>query len=385
MADKNSSNSHIVVVGAGILGSSIAFHLTLRGAQVTVVEAADPGQGTTRVSFAWINAAGKDPFHYHDLNRRSLDMWDRFVRRLGGGVDLTWGGELSWVATEDGAEALAERVEILQSWGYPTRLLDAAEAAKLEPDLRFEEVKVAAYNDIEGHVDTQQVVRACMNAVGERGAEICVRAPVTGFQLIHSAGATEVDAVQLGGDTIPCDMVVLAGGPDMPELAEMAEIDVPVYHTFGATILTEPVAPIFQSVAVLHPSRDRGPRVNFRQFRDGTVMVQGSSASNNETGDRGQTDEEVEQIVADAARYVPALEGVGIRKVLRGRRPIPKDGHPIIGFSESVSNLYLATTHSGVTLAPLIGEMAAIEILDGTAVDLLAPYRPARFVQKEEG
>ena len=74
---------HVVVVGAGILGASVAFHLTLRGAQVTIVDASEPGQGTTKVSFAWLNAYGKSPFHYHDFNRRSMEMWARFARRLG--------------------------------------------------------------------------------------------------------------------------------------------------------------------------------------------------------------------------------------------------------------------------------------------------------------
>ncbi len=108
-------------------------------------------------------------------------------------------------------------------------------------------------------------------------------------------------------------------------------------------------------------------------------MVQGGSTDNTEAGDRGQTDAEIAQIMTDAAVILPALDGAKIKTVQRGRRPIPQDGHPILGFSEAVSNLYLATTHSGVTLAPIIGELAAIEIVDGTAVDLFTPYRPTRF------
>ena len=83
---------HVVVVGAGILGASIAYHLTLHGVRVTIVDAGQPGEGATRVAFAWLNAYGKTPFSYHDLNRRSIDMWAGFARRLG--IDVTWGGEL---------------------------------------------------------------------------------------------------------------------------------------------------------------------------------------------------------------------------------------------------------------------------------------------------
>lgn len=380
MNNENRSQSHIVVVGAGILGASIALHLTLRGAQVTIVDAATPGQGTTRISFAWLNAFDKDPFHYHDLNRRSLDMWPRFARRLGVEEAITWGGELKWVTTDAEAEALIARVKQVQSWGYPTRLIDTTECKQLEPDLEIAQMKVAAYTDIEGHVDTQQVVRACMAVMGDYGAEICSQTPVTDLLLADSGvNGTVVEAVQIGDSTIPCNGVVLAGGADMPELAAMAGINLPVYHTFGATILTEPLAPLFKTIAVLHPYRDAQDRVNFRQFKDGTVMLQGGATDNKKTGDRGQTDEEVAQLMADAAAILPALKDAKIKTVQRGRRPIPQDHHPIIGFAENVSNLYLATTHSGITLAPIIGEMAAIEMLDKVEVAPFAPYRPTRF------
>ena len=374
------SKPHIVVVGAGILGASIAFHLTLRGAQVTIVDAAAPGQATTRISFAWINAFSKDPFHYHDLNRRSMEMWERFVRRLDVAEAITWGGELQWMTTEAGAEALRQRVNVVQGWGYPTRLLDRAEVKQLEPDLDAEPMTAAAYSDIEGHIHTQQVIHACMRALSDRGAEICDHTHVTDLQIsARGSGGSVVEAVHIGAGAIACDAVVLACGADMPALATMASIELPVTHTFGATILTEPMAPLFATVAVLHPSRDSGPLVNFRQFKDGTVMLQGGSHGHEESGDRGRSDDDAAAIVRDAATYVPALNKAKIKTVQRGRRPIPRDGHPILGFSEEVSNLYVATTHSGVTLAPIIGEMAAMEILERADVALFTPYRPARF------
>ena len=86
MASSSSNNPHIVVIGAGITGASIAFHLSLRNANVTLIDADEPGQAASSVSFAWINGRDKDPRHYHDLNRRSIDMWSRFERRLDEGL-----------------------------------------------------------------------------------------------------------------------------------------------------------------------------------------------------------------------------------------------------------------------------------------------------------
>lgn len=374
----HTSKPHIVVVGAGILGCAIAFHAALRGAQITLVDASTPGKGATHLSFAWLNAYGKEPFHYHDLNRRSLEMWARFARRLG--IDITWGGELRWAITEAGASALREQADKLQTWGYPTRLLDAPEVAKLEPNLQTDGLIVASYSDLEGQVNTAEAVRAMTDLLTAQGAEIAVQTEVTGLEVIASTGGRQaIASVRIDGGSIDCDAVVLAGGKAMPHLANMAEVELPLRHTRGITIVTEPLPPLFENVALVHSPRDGTPLINLRQFRDGSVMVQSNGQENYSEGDRGESNSEAEQIVREAAAFVPALATAQIAEVRRGRRPIPQDGEPIIGFADSVENLYLASTHSGVTLAPIIGEMAAIELVNGVSVELLAPFRIERF------
>ena len=375
---KGGRKLHVVVVGAGILGASIAYHLTLHGARVTLVDAGQPGQGATRVAFAWLNAYGKAPFSYYDLNRRSIDMWGGFASRLG--IDVTWGGELRWAATAAGAAVLAEQAEALQAWGYPTRILDAAEVRQLEPDLHFDRFTAASYTYSDGHVDTAAVMRACLAAARERGAVLRAGSAVTGLEIDRRrAGAARAEAVRVGEEELPCDAVVLVGGADMPALAEMAGIQVPHYHTFGATLLTQPLPPLFKTIAVLHSPRERQPLVNVRQLPSGAVMVQSGSLDNTQEGDRGATEAEVAQVAADAKAVMPMLRDIEIAEVRRGRRPIPQDGRSIVGFAPEVANVYVATTHSGITLTPLIGSFAAIEIAHGARVDLLAPFRPERF------
>lgn len=367
---------HIAVVGAGIVGASIAFHLALRGARVTLLDSDAPASGASAVSFAWLNARDKTPRHYHDLNRRSLDMWDRFARRLDADLGLTWGGELRWAVTPEGGDELARRVRKLQSWGYPIQLLDADELAALEPGLTPGAVTAASHSPADGHVDAPSVVRACIAGAIALGAEIRPHTLVTDLRL----AGDRVEALQSDAGPIPCDAAVLAGGPDTASLAAHAGIDLPLYHTFGATIFTESLAPVFRTVAVVHSPRDLPDGVNFRQFPDGSVQIHGGTHGTiRDGGSLGKTDAEVEQVLATAAGFLPALQNIPIREVRRGRRPMPRDGLPILGFAASAPNLYLATMHSGVTLAALVGECAASEILDETRIDLLEPYRLERF------
>ena len=342
-----------------------------------MLDAGEPGMGASAVSFAWINGRDKDPRGYHDLNRRSIDMWDRFVRRLGAELAVTWGGEFRWVATEEGAAELNARVKELQSWGYPIRSVSPGEAELMEPGLSIGPISAASYTDIDGHAETGAVIAACITKATELGAMVRSNTAVSGFSMLQPGqDGRQIDAVVTDQGEIACDVVVLAGGADMRELAAKAGIDLPMHHTFGATVITEPVDAIFKSSAVVHTPRDvPHPMLNLRQFRDGSVMVHGGTHD----GSMGESEGDFDRILQTAIRFVPSLEGVQIKEVRQGRRPMPDDGHPILGFARAVPNLYLAGTHSGVSLAALIGEFATMEIVDGARIDILEPYRVERF------
>ena len=383
MLGKEGAYPRVVVVGAGIVGASIAVHLTLRGAQVTIIDAGEPGQGSTKVSFAWLNAYSKSPFHYHDLNRRSLGMWSSWARRIEHPITITWGGELRWALTNEGATTLVTRARELQTWGYPTRILNARELKELEPNLPIGSMKTASFSHLEGHVDAVQATQACLARAQSLGAELMVNSPVSAWELDKTSfGRQQVEGVHVGETLISCDVVVLACGADTSDLADRAGVTLPLYHTSGITLVTEPIPPLFHSIAVLHSPRDRNPLVNFRQFPDGSVMIQSNSTERRDAGDRGQTAGEITQILEEATELLPALNRAEVREVRRGRRPIPENGEPIIGFTDALPNLYLATTHSGVTLAPIIGELAAIEIVNRVEVAWLEPFRLRRFQQK---
>ena len=94
---------------------------------------------------------------------------------------------------------------------------------------------------------------------------------------------------------------------------------------------------------------------------------------------RDDTQEHADELLARAAEYFPSLRGASAVPVPVGYRPMPLDGFPVVGFSPKAPNIYLALTHSGVTLAPLLAQLATMEIADGAQVELLDDYRPSRF------
>ena len=366
------------MVGAGIIGASIAYHLSRRNVPVTVVDKAQPGFGASSHSFAWINGTAKSPAGYHDFNRRSLDMWSRFSRDLETDIGLRWGGQLEWVRTPQRTKQLGQRVKQLQKWGYPCRMIDEAELRRLEPGLSPGPVSAAALSYADGQVDPQKVVDACLLRASRVETTLQTDTLVTGLNVALRTKGGNVESVQTEKGSIPCNLVVLASGVETTKLAATAGITIPQQFSPGVVVNTDPRPKLLQSVSILHtPASNAGhSEIHLRQRADGTVQIgEGSQESLKQDDSLGHA----EGLLAVASQYLPALAGATALPVPVGYRPMPLDGLPVLGFARAAPNVYIALTHSGITLAPLIGELAALEIVDGVTVKVLTPYRPDRF------
>ena len=363
-----------VVIGGGIVGASVAFHLAKRGVQVTVIEADQPVHGASRVSYAWINGRDKSPYHYHELNRRSQDMWRKFVGDLGADVGLVWGGEMRWTVTEQGAAELKARVAELRAWGYSIRALPVEEALEMEPGVIFGDATSVSYTESDGHVDPVRVAQACLARVTELGGTVRTGERVTG--LVRSGDT--IAKVETDKDEYDCDSVVIAAGAHTPEIASMAGLHIENARSPGATVVTNALEwPLFDWVCAMHTPRDAGGvLLNMRQLTDGRVMIHGGTHAGSIAD---ESLEDAEMLLEETRKYLPITGTLNVEEVRRALRPMPSDGYPVIGRLPSAPNVYITYTHSGVTLAPMIGEMAALEITTGSRVELLAPYRPERF------
>lgn len=372
---------HVVIIGAGILGASIAWRISVRGFPVTLIDKSAPGSGASSHSFAWINASSKQPIGYHNLNRRSLEMWSRFASELsddgdGKGVGLRWGGKVSWVTEPAAAKRLISEVRRLQSWGYPIRLISAAELSELEPALAVGPVAAAEYSENEGQVEPQLVIDACLHRLTERNATVCRNTEVTAFSLDREG---QVVAVETTSGRIACDTVVLAAGTDTTDLAAKIGVTVPQVKSPGVVIRTTPMQPLLQNLSVVYapPITAGGPEVHIRQCADGRMMLgEGDQESLAKDDSQFHADDMLER----ACPFLPDLAAAKAIPVPVGWRPMPQDGYPVVGFSTEAPNLYIALTHSGVTLAPVLSQLVALEICEGEPVDaVLGPYRPQRF------
>ena len=373
--------ANVAVIGAGIMGAAIAFRLARRGVSVALFDEGQPGHGASSHSFAWINAGAKEPIGYHNLNRRSLEMWPRFAAEIGDqgdpdSIGLRWGGKVSWESGPAAAEGLAARVRQLQSWGYPARLIDADELKRLEPSLDVGPVAAAEYSPNEGQVEPQMVVDACLRRLLESGCEIHANTEVHGFE---RSGDGRIRSLATASGPRDVDAVVIAAGVSTTRLAALAGVNVPQAQSPGVVIRTNPLPRLLHNVPVVYaPPLDDGRReIHLRQCADGRMMI---GEGDQESLAEDDTQAHADDLLARACRYLPGLAGAQAVPVPVGWRPMPLDGYPVMGFASEAPNLYVALTHSGVTLAPALSQLAAQEICDGIPADaVLGPYRPQRF------
>ncbi len=367
---------HVVVIGAGIVGASIAWRVASRGARVTLIDQNEPGSGASSHSFAWINAGAKEPVGYHNLNRRSLEMWPRFADALDEDVGLRWGGKVAWEADPEAARALVSRVEQLQSWGYPSRLVSREELQELEPALNVGVVAAADYNENEGQVEPQLVVDACLNRLAELEASVLSNVEIIG---LRKDSHDRIGSLQTTAGDMDADLVVVAAGTATTAVAAMAGVNVPQAESPGVVIRTTPMPPLLYNVPVVYvpPLEDGRREIHLRQCPDGRLMI---GEGDQESLAEDDTQAHADDLLARACQHLPGLEGASAVPVPVGWRPMPLDGYPVMGFAPQAPNLYVALTHSGVTLAPVLSQLAALEICDGARADtVLGPYRPERF------
>lgn len=355
----------IAVVGGGIMGASIAYHLAKRGAEVHVLERRAPATGATANSFAWINAGSKRPRGYFELNHLGMAGWRRLQHELGPRLVMQWGGTVQWQAEAGRAEAFRRAVAAQQAWGYSTRLIDVAEMRRLVPALEPGAVSAGSFCDEEGTVDPVAATTLLLEAAAAHGAVVRHPATVAAFDM----NGTSVRGLRLGSETIAVDAVVLATGVDLPALGALLGIATPMAESPGLLAHTTPHARLLDRVLV-------APGATLKQLPNGEIVTGvdfGGSPSRDTSPAMGR------QLLAGAARLVPQLQGTTLDRVTLGFRVLPADGQPIIGRVASRPNVYLAAMHSGITLSPVVGQLAAIELLDQVDVELLQPYRVERF------
>ncbi|AZO59978.1 MAG: FAD-dependent oxidoreductase [Mesorhizobium sp.] len=356
-----SSAKQVIVIGAGIIGASIAWHLAKAGARVTVVSTSGAGGVATPNSFAWINASWGNPETYFRLRIRAMNEWKRLANDLPG-LPLAWCGGLCWDLPADKLKAYAAEHA---SWGYGIERVGREQAARIEPNLT-ELPDFALHVAEEGVAEPVATATALLADAERRGARL-----ITGTVDRLTLSGGRLTGVVVAGETIAADEVVIAAGAGAPAIAATAGVQLPIKTPPGLIVHSRPYRKLLNGLVLAE-------RLHMRQTADGRIIA-GSDFGG---GDPGENPEATALELFEAVKaMLRGADGLEYDFHTVGYRPTPIDGFPIVSRADGVGGVYAAVTHSGITLAPAIGLFAAREIVDGERDPLLAPYALSRFAQ----
>jgi glycine/D-amino acid oxidase-like deaminating enzyme len=366
------------VIGAGIVGASIAMHLAETGARVTVFEKAGPAEGATQNSFAWVNAF-TDEAHYRALRIQSLLAYRDLDRSLS--LNMVWGGYLNWASTASESQMVRANARQLAQTPYPVRRLTPQELAVLDPHLVPGPVTDAIFSSIDAHLDPVAVTRRFLERAIQAGARFVCPAEVTALDIRRS----RCSGVTTPRGAYPLDRLVIAAGVDTPRLLAQANVRLPLKHAPGILAHTRPLP------LMTRPVHDAPGDLTFKQMMDGSVVGTDALDPPDISAHRDIRDHPIDfpsdtlrayhgnRILGKIGAFLPAVRDIALDRLTLGFRPVPLDEFPVMGALPTVPNIHVAVTHSGVTLAPIVGRYTADEVLRGSRVEMFAPYRPERF------
>ena len=378
-ARSGASPLRVGIAGGGIVGASIAMHLARSGAHVLLFEKVGPAQGATQNSFAWVNAFAEDA-HYRSLRLESLKAYHELDRRLS--LNIVWGGYLKWASDRAEADLVQVSARQLAGTAYPPRHITAEEIMTLDPAVTTGPITEAIYSSIDGHLDPVQVTRRFLDDAARAGARILYPCELTALDL--SAGRLRGVTTTQGRFSL--DRLVVAAGVDTPRILAMARFPLALKHAPGILAHSTPLP------ALTRLAHDAPGGVEFKQMADGSVV--GTDGRNPPDTPKHREirahamsfpSAELrtyhgERILKRIAQFLPAAQSVPLHRLTLGFRPMPIDEFPVMGTLPTAQDIHVAVTHSGVTLAPIVGRLTAEEVLQGSRVDWFAPYRPERFV-----
>lgn len=373
----------VVIVGGGVMGASIAFHLAEAGVpDVLLVERGSLACGSTSKAAGGVRAQFSDALNIQ-LGARSLEAFARFAERPGQEIDLHTVGYLFLLTTPDEVAAFERSADLQNELGVPTRMLTRAEAAALNPLVRTDDVLAAAFHAGDGYCAPESVVLGYASGARRHGATV-----LTGVEVLDvttaddAAGGRRITGVVTSAGAVATSTVICAAGPWSAAVGAMAGVELPVTPLRRQILVTEPLPPDVASLAGPSTPFTIDFGTTFYLHREGPGILLGMSYADERPGVRLDLDDAwLPDLTAAIERRAPALLDVGVAHGWAGLYEQTPDHNALVGEAADISRFLYATGFSGhgFLQGPAIGEVMRDLVLGREPFVDVSPLSADRF------
>ena len=381
----------VIIIGGGVIGTSIAFQLAKRQKQILLIEKQDFASGASGSCDQQIILQSKNPGVHLELALKSAALYPVLVQKLQHDIEYNASGGMILIETPEEMDVMQDFVEQQRQSGLQVDILRREDAVKLQPGLA-EHLVGATYSPQDAEVNPIEVTLAFATSARKLGAEVLLNTEVR--SLIMSAH--RVEGIKTAQGTFYADTVINAAGAWAPDIGRMAGLKIPITPRRGQIAITEAVAPFLKRVmlsaqyivAKYHPeilenSSDRGRQIGvglaLSQSKKGNILI---GATREFAGyDTRVSYDGMKEILKNAARLVPPLKEMNLIRVMAGLRPYTPDGLPLIGRVDGLEGFFIAAGHEGdgIALSPITGKIVSELICDGKTFVDMGPFDPNRF------
>ncbi|WP_141259983.1 NAD(P)/FAD-dependent oxidoreductase [Komagataeibacter diospyri] len=363
-------SASVVIVGGGMQGLSCAINLALLGIRDIVVLDAGYWQGGASGRNGCLIRPGFGGHDWTRLFELSWREWTTLSQKLGHNVMFTERGYTMIAETGQSADMLRNASQLHRQYGITSEILTSRQISKLLPAINQEYVTAALHQPRGGMAPHHSVMKGYLHACGEKGIEVRYRTAITGFDMHDHS----VRGVYVNDHLIRCDTVVIAAGPQSPELARYAQAEIDGYMMRIEAMALEPMRPLIGPALALIDSL-----AYFHQTARGEVVGGTEVPETPQTNLRA----DVPAMAAMARVYTrlfPQLADIRILRQWAGLLHISSDLAPLLGQHPRVRDLWFSAGWSyGFAGAPGAGLLMAKAIAKGQVDEILRPFALDRF------
>jgi len=362
--------AQVVIIGGGITGCSIAYHLTSMG--WTDVILLDKGELTSGATFHAAGLVGqlRASVNITKMLKYSVELYSRLEEETGQHTAWRPVGGLRIASSKDRMEELRRSAAMAKTFGLPMELISPKEACDLFPVMTRKGIVGAAMLPTDGQIDPSDVTYALAQGARNRGAAIYTDTRVTGIKLKDGA----IDEVITEKGSIKAEIVVNAAGIWAPEIGKMVGVAIPLIPMEHQYIITKPIKGVKKGMPTM---RDPDLLVYFREEVGGLIMggyehnpipwaLNGIPRDFTKTLLKSNY-EHFEPLSVLAMKRVPSIGNAEIITLLNGPEAFTSDGDFIMGESPEVKNFFVAAGFCahGIAAAGGVGKMMAEWIIEG--------------------
>jgi len=367
------TEADVVVIGGGVMGTSIAFHLAEAGVRRVVLAERDAlGSGSTSKAAGGVRAQFSDEVNIR-LGARSLEAFGRFGTRPGQEIDLRRVGYLFLLSRPEDVAAFERSVDLQNALGVPSRMISVAEARRLSPLIEADGLLAAAFSPDDGHCTPESVVLGYATGARRHGTTLLTRCEVLGIEV----DGGEITAVRTSRGRIRTRAVVCAAGPWSAAVGAMAGVDLPVEPLRRQIVFTGPMPDLPRPVPMTIDFT-----TSFYFHGEGEGLMLGMSDPDERPGFALETsDTWLPRLTEAIWARAPRLLDVGLTGGWAGLYEVTPDHNALIGEAAAVRRFLYATGFSGhgFLQGPAVGEIVRDLYLGRAPFVDVGPLSAARF------